>query len=172
MSGLSAWTRWAKRDERGFTYIALLIFIAVLATGLAAASEVWYLAVKREKEQELLFAGDQIRNAIAMYANHTPLHSQRYPARLEDLLQDPRYPMTRRYLRQIYLDPITNSTDWGLVKGASGEILGVYSKSEDQPVKQGNFEMVDRVFEGKAKYSEWVFMVSSRYGVLPVPAKP
>lgn len=149
-----------RTNERGFTYIALLILIAILGVALAADGEVWSEAAKREKEQELLFIGQQFRDAITSYYNHTPAQAPRYPAMLEDLLKDPRYPATRRYLRKIYYDPFTNSTEWGLVKGAKGEIMGVYSTSEDEPLKQGNFSYADRDFEGKTKYSEWVFMVA------------
>lgn len=59
-------------DEHGFTYIALLIFIAIMGVGLAATGEVWYMTMKREKEQELLFAGDQFRNALTRYYYRTP----------------------------------------------------------------------------------------------------
>lgn len=158
----------ARASERGFTYIALLIIIAILGTALAADGEVWYAAAKREREQELLFIGHQFRDAIVRYYNHTPVQSARYPMTLEDLLKDPRYPATMRYLRKIYHDPITNSTEWGLVKGAQGEIMGVYSTSEEEPLKQSNFSYADRSFEGKTKYSEWVFMIAIGRNGVPI----
>jgi len=142
----------------GFTYIALLIFIAIMGVVLASAGEVWHMAVQREKERELLFVGDQFRRAINQYSGHSPAGSGRFPMSLEDLLKDPRTPTTQRYLRKIYNDPITGSPEWGLVKGTSGEILGIYSLSEDEPIKKFNFRLVDTSFEDKKKYSEWVFM--------------
>ncbi len=132
--------------------------IFVLGIALAAAGEVWHLAVKREKEQELLFVGNQFRQAIKGYYEHTPPQAQRYPARLEDLLKDPRYPLVQRYLRKIYADPVQGGAEWGLVKGAGGEIMGVHSLSKDEPVKKGNFSSADRSFENKMTYSDWVFM--------------
>ena len=116
------------------------------------------MAIKREKEQELLFVGSQFRQAIKLYYEHTPPQTQRYPFRLEDLLEDPRYPSTQRYLRKIYADPINGNTKWGLVKGPSGEILGVHSLSRREPVKKGGFSNVDKNFENKTKYADWVFM--------------
>lgn len=154
-------------DEHGFTYIALLIFIAIMGVGLAATGEVWYMTMKREKEQELLFAGDQFRNALTRYYYRTPGQGGRYPMSLEDLLKDPRYPATKRYLRKIYLDPITNSTNWAFIKGPNGEILGVHSASEDEPVKKSNFSFDDQAFEGKTKYSDWVFMIQARNILMP-----
>ncbi len=161
-----------RRGEHGFTYIALLIFIAIMGVALAATGDVWYMTMKREKEAELLFAGNQFRDALTMYYYHTVGQVGRYPMSLEDLLKDPRYPGTKRYLRKIYLDPITNSTNWEFVKGPRGEILGVHSASEDEPVKKSNFSFADQAFEGKTKYSDWVFMVSARYVPAPTVTNP
>jgi type II secretory pathway pseudopilin PulG len=160
-----------RRDERGFTYIALLVFVAIMGVGLAATGEVWHMTVKREKEVELLFAGNQIRNAIDMY-NQQPGQVGRYPMSLEDLVKDPRFPNTKRYLRKIYLDPVTNSANWALVKGANGEIVGVHSTSDDEPAKKANFNFADIAFEGKTKYSEWVFTASIRHVSAPTLKKP
>jgi type II secretory pathway pseudopilin PulG len=142
----------------GFTYIALLFLIVIMGVVLASAGEVWHTAVQREKEQELLFVGDQFRSAIDRYARHTPPGSGRFPMNLEDLLKDPRSPDTRRYLRKVYNDPITGSSNWGLLKGPGGEIFGVYSLSEGEPVKKRNFSFADTSFEDKMKYADWVFM--------------
>ncbi len=145
----------SRGHARGFAYIALLILIACMGVALAAVGDVWHTEVKRQKEEELLFIGDQMRNALAAYATG----GQGYPTTLDDLVQDPRTPSTRRYLRKIYPDPVTGDTKWGLLKGASGEILGVHSLSDEEPIKQSNFNLADRMFEGKKKYSEWVFMI-------------
>ena len=66
--------------------------------------------------------------------------------RLEELLQDPRYPDIRRYLRKIYLDPMTGSAEWGLVTGPGGEIYGVHSLSGDEPLKKANFGLAEKAF--------------------------
>lgn len=149
---------WHPRRESGFTYIVLLAIVAAMGFALATAGEVWHMALKREKEQELLFIGNQFRRAFNLYNLHTPGNAKRYPLSLEELLKDPRYPGVQRYLRKIYTDPITGSTQWGLIKGPSGEIFGVHSLSEDEPVKKSGFSLVDARFEGRTKYSDWVFM--------------
>ncbi len=142
----------------GFAYIALLILIAIIGVALASAGQVWYMEMKREKEAELLFIGDQMRVALARYYSM----GGGMATTLKDLVKDPRTPATRRYLRRVYSDPMTGSEDWGLVKGPSGEILGVYSRSDEEPSKKSNFSLADQQFEGKAKYSEWVFMIPAR----------
>ena len=53
--------------ERGFTYLVLLAVVAAMGIVLATAGEVWHMALKREKEQELLFVGDQFRRAFNLY---------------------------------------------------------------------------------------------------------
>jgi hypothetical protein len=125
---------------------------------LVATGEVWHIAQKREKERELLFVGNQFRLALSGYYERTPGRERRYPAKLEDLLKDPRYPSTQRYLRRIYRDPVGGGEQWGLIKGPDGEIYGVHSLSEEEPLKKGNFSLADRDFEGKTRYADWVFM--------------
>jgi len=155
-------------SSAGFTYIALLLFIAIMGVVLASAGEVWHTEMQRQKEQELLFVGDQFRRAINQYSRSAQLASGRFPMSLEDLLKDPRYPDTRRYLRKIYNDPISGSPNWGLLKGPNGEIFGIYSLSEDEPVKKHNFSFADAGFEDKKKYADWVFMSTAmRYGSMP-----
>jgi type II secretory pathway pseudopilin PulG len=142
----------------GFTYIALLIGVAIIGVGLAATGVHWATAQKREKERQLLFIGGEFRRAIAQYAEKSTNQVTRYPMSLDDLLKDTRYPITQRYLRQIYVDPMTGSRDWGLLKGPAGEIYGVFSQSEEAPLKVAGFDPADAQFEGRGKYSEWIFM--------------
>lgn len=154
--------------ETGFTYLGLMVLIAVMGIVLASTGEIWHMALKREKEHELLFVGDQFRRAINQYYQHSPLKPRRFPMSLDDLLKDPRYPGTQRYLRKIYIDPITGDSKWGLVTGPAGEIFGVYSLSEDEPIKKRNFSSADSSFEGKTKYAEWVFMAAPGHMAVPV----
>ena len=145
--------------QRGFTYVALLIAIALHGAVLAAAGSVWNTAQKRSRERELLFVGDQFRAAIRAYAQGGPGVRGQLPRTLDDLLLDPRLPGTRRHLRKIFVDPITWKTEWGLVKTPDGNaILGVYSLSEEAPLKTKNFEPADRAFEGATRYSDWKFV--------------
>lgn len=150
------------RRETGFTYFALIVLVMVMGMALAASGEVWHTAQKRENERELLFVGNQYRQALTQYYLHSPGKATRHPTSLDDLLLDPRYPDPRRYLRKLYPDPITRSPNWGLVTGPQGEIVGVHSLSDDEPVKQSGFKPADKGFEGKTKYSEWLFMESAK----------
>jgi type II secretory pathway pseudopilin PulG len=141
----------------GFTYIGLLAAVAIMGIFMMVVGEVWQSLQKREKESELLFVGNEYRRAITDYYTQTPGNAPRYVMKLEDLLKDARYPVTRRYLRKIYKDPLTGKAEWGLLKNAAGQIYGVYSLSSAEPFKKEHFKKDDHDFEGRGSYAEWVF---------------
>jgi type II secretory pathway pseudopilin PulG len=140
----------------GFTYIGLLFWVAVAGAGLAVVGEVWHAAAKREREQDLLFVGEQFRRAIGAYYESSP-GTKHYPRRLEDLLADARTPVVRRHLRRIYPDPMTGKADWRLIMQGD-QILGVFSRSQDQPIKRANFALADAFFSDGLTYSDWRFV--------------
>lgn len=140
----------------GFTYVWVLLAVALMAAGLAAVGEVASTAAKREKEAELLFVGDQFARAIAEYRASSPGAPQ-YPQKLEELLADNRHPNLRRYLRRVYSDPMTGR-DWGLVRGPGGGIMGVHSQSMERPLKTANFPQGYESFTGADMYSAWRFV--------------
>ncbi len=156
--GRSGGFRIIRSDEEGFTYLGVLIALAMLGTNLALAGVIWHFAQQRVKEGELLFIGNQFRTAIGRYYLNQLGPQKEYPKKLEDLLRDPRHPGTVHYLRKLYTDPMTGSKDWGLLKTPDGSILGVYSKSDRAPIKQANFGPSGRNLEHKSKYSEWKFV--------------
>lgn len=151
--------------QRGFTYLLVLFIIASVAAGLAAVGELWATSRQREREAELLFAGNAIRQAIGAYFLATPGPLKQYPTTLEQLLKDPRFPDTRRYLRQLYPDPMTGSREWALIKAPQGGIMGVASASEAAPRKRAGFRAPNQVFEDQAlllkdklRYRDWEFI--------------
>jgi type II secretory pathway pseudopilin PulG len=113
------------RLRRGFTYLGLLLAIAVLGIGLMAASEVWVTTARRQRQVQLEWIGQQFQRGIGSYYEATPGLIKRFPERLDDLLEDRRYPTVRRHLRQIYANPFTGSVDWELIRGPGGTIVGV-----------------------------------------------
>jgi type II secretory pathway pseudopilin PulG len=145
----------------GFTYLTLLLMIVVMGIVLGAAAEVWHTAVQREKERELLFVGNQFRTAIGLYY----LSHAKFPHNLEDLLKDPQYASTKRYLRKIYRDPMTGASVWGVIRRADGGIVGVHSLSENQPIKIAGFGVAGNSFDGAVKYSDWVFAYRGRQNI-------
>jgi type II secretory pathway pseudopilin PulG len=143
--------------QQGFTYVVLIIAVAIIGVGLAAKGVEWDRSAQRAREAELLFVGNEFRRAIALYYYRSPGPVQEYPQSLEDLLEDRRYPGTQRYLRRIYRDPVTGKPEWGLVT-IGGRIIGVHSLSTGQPIKSGNFSEANREFAERNSYSEWQFI--------------
>ncbi len=150
--------RQSIRSQEGFTYIGVLLAIALIGTQLALAGVAWSFAQTRQKERELLFVGGQFRTAISQYYLNPKGPQKEYPRRLEDLLKDPRYPGTIRHLRKIYADPITGKKRWGLVRLPNGGIIGVYSLSDEAPIKTGNFRPAELSFTNKQRYADWKFV--------------
>lgn len=152
-----------RQQPKGFTYLGMLIIVAVMGMGLAAFGQIYSHAAQREKEAELLFVGEQFREAIASYHRKSP-GTQAYPKTLEDLVEDKRFPMPQRHLRRIYADPMTGGREWGLVEAPGGAgIMGVHSLSEDKPIKSAHFSTRQQEFETAESYKAWRFVYS------PVP---
>ena len=166
----------ARRTARGYTYVAALLAVALIGVVLAGAGIVWRHAAQRDKEQELLFIGNQFRRAIMSYYERTPGSVKRYPMKLEDLLQDPRYPGTERHLRKIHADPMTGKPAWGLIAAPDGGIMGVHSLSDARTIKTASFLARDRSFEGTSRYSEWRFfyqpLITPNFQAAPPPSPP
>lgn len=150
--------RRAARVQRGFTYIGLLFAVAIIGITLATVGVVWSTQGKREREAQLLFVGDQYRQAIGRYR----AIGGAFPQSLESLVQDDRFPSARRYLRRLYPDPMTGKADWDLIRAQDGGIMGIASASKDKPIKVANFLQVDSAFEKAECYCDWKFIYVSR----------
>jgi len=133
---------------------------------LGMIGETWSMIMRRDREEELLFRGKQITDAIARFNNPDNKNPQGTVSvtALGDLRflyeADPRFLERRRYLRKNYLDPITGK-EWQLIKDPAKGIVGVVSSSEQEPLKKANFPTEPeyfKSFEGKTKYKDWQFV--------------
>lgn len=151
-------------NQNGFTFLAALMIVVIMGIMLGLTGQPWKTIMKREREQELLFRGLQIRSAIAAWnaksTKVTPLND------LKDLLLDPSSLQKRKYLRQLYKDPMTGK-EWTLIKDKTGVkgIIGVASTSNDVPLKTSfsEYSGLD-TFTDKKKYSEWRFVFGTDPG--------
>lgn len=153
--------------QAGFTYLALLFFVATMGAVLAITGMIWSTAQQRAKERQLLFVGNEYRKAITSYYERTPGTVKRYPRTLDDLLTDSRHLSTVRHLRRVYPDPLQPSAQWGVVRAPDGGIMGVYSQAEGAPIKRSKFNTRDLAFDGATRYTDWRFVHE-----LPLPVKP
>ena len=150
--------RTGRRRQRGLTYLAVLFFIAVSAAMLASTGVIWSHERQRDKEAELLWIGKQFREAVRLYYERTPGSVKRYPAKLEDLLEDRRYLTRHRYLRRIYRDPFTGKAAWGLVPAPTGGFMGVYSLSGNTIIAANAVRHSPESVQLPARLSDWKFM--------------
>jgi type II secretory pathway pseudopilin PulG len=164
-------------DDDGFTMVVLLVVIAIMAVGMSAMLPTWRQQAIREKEEELIFRGNQYARALVLY---TRKNNNLLPANIDLLYEG-------RYLRKKWKDPITNA-DFGLLaagqpanaqgapqgpgapaggrggapapqppaRGGTGQIFGsiqgVYSTSSDTSI---------RVYQNQQRYIDWQFTVQT-----------
>lgn len=94
------------QTDEGFTLAMVIVGIAVMAIFLGVAVQTVSFQMKREREAELIFRGEQYVEAIRLFKTKYG----RYPMRLKELWEaDP------KVIRRKWKDPITRSENWGIV---------------------------------------------------------
>ena len=102
--------------KRGFTLIELLVVMTIIALLLTIAVPRYFGSVDRTKESVLHEDLATMRDSLDKFYADTG----KYPDSLEELV-------TRRYLRSIPVDPITDSsTTWVVIPPANPKKGGVY----------------------------------------------
>jgi general secretion pathway protein G len=120
--------RWISR-RRGFSFIELLVVTTVILVLAAGVMPLARVTAQRQKEIELRRALREIRTAIDKYkdavdqgqigGSDNQLGSEGYPADLETLVEGVTVVgdasgRQLKFLRRIPVDPMTQSTEWGL----------------------------------------------------------
>lgn len=119
-----------KRRATGFTFIELLVVLALLALLASIAMPMLTSSVTRAREATLKEDLQVIRKAIDDYYGDRG----EYPQSLSVLVE-------RRYLRRLPVDPFTNRNDsWRLIMAESdrGGIIDVHTGSEE-PADDGGY---------------------------------
>ena len=121
-------------QQKGVTYLWVLLILFIIGLGIGKSLDVYSLRVQRQKEKELISIGLAYKTAIQDYYQSAPSgQPAQYPSDLKQLLKDPRHIVIRRYLRKLYLDPITNKPFEPIVTPQGG-IWGVKSTSLKPPI--------------------------------------
>jgi len=134
-------------SQSGLTLVELIITVAIVAILASAAIPIARFQVKRQKEIQLRRDLWEMRDAIDRYYDaaakggiQTKVDSMNYPPDLQTLvdgvdIQDKKV----KFLRRIPVDPMTNSTDWGLRSNqdepdstsfGGQNVFDVYTKSD------------------------------------------
>ena len=159
------------RNERpagspGYTFPLMLIIVAAMAFGAARLDLAQSYRLKRDKEAELLYRGLAYKRAVkAFYSKNG-----RYPMQLKELADD-RDSSRPRFMRQLYKDPVTGS-DFKLILGSEGAIIGVASASKDAPFKKVDFDKELESFGNAKTYADWKFETKLGSGTAPPRIAP
>ncbi len=133
----------------------VMMAITVMGLSMTMAAKQWKTMVQRELEADLLAKGIEIQTALALYSAQAKagrvMPGEVYPQTLAELTRPP-----KPFLRKVYLDPVGRG-EWQLLRAPTGGIMGVRSTSRDRPIKQGDFPLAVRHFQGKPTHFDWVF---------------
>jgi general secretion pathway protein G len=132
--------RFSERARRGFTFVELMIVMAIIAVLLSVAVPIYSRSIVRAKESVLKNNLFTLRTVIDEYT----YDKQKAPQSLQDLVAS-------GYLRQIPVDPITTSADsWKIIQEDAANTV-----DQSQPgifdVRSGS----DKTSLEGTPYSEW-----------------
>lgn len=110
-------------SERGYAYLLVMLILALLIVSTMAAVPNVLIEGRREKEEELIWRGNQYVRAIRLYVSHRTNASHRLPTSLNDLTKGK---MGVHFLRQAYKDPMNKQDgSWRLIYvGPAGQLIG------------------------------------------------
>ncbi|HWW69409.1 MAG TPA: prepilin-type N-terminal cleavage/methylation domain-containing protein [Duganella sp.] len=139
------------KNARGFTFIELMITLAILATLAMVAAPMAQVAVQREQERQLRTALIEIREAIDAYKRAADngriklaIGDSGYPKKLEDLVNgvpDLRSPRKQNmyFLRRLPRDPFAppegNGNGFASGGAGGGWALRSYASPPDNPTE-------------------------------------
>jgi len=163
-----------RRSEAGYSLVALMAAVAIMMILMTAAVPSWRYVMKNDAEEELLFRGGEIADAVARYQRR---NGNALPASLEVLVKG-------KFLRRAYKDPMTKQGRWKFIRpgeamgpagpgvrgpggvttttttttrpsafGSPDQVLGGF-----QGVASTSTEKSLRVFNGRTRYNEWLFL--------------
>ena len=106
-------------SAKGFTLIELLVVFTILALLLTLATPRYLKTVEGGKSKVQAQNMATLRDAIDKFR----ADQGRYPAQLEEMV-------TRQYLRDIPVDPVSGTRDWVTLPSPVAEETGVYDVRE------------------------------------------
>jgi len=95
-----------KTQESGFTLVAFVITLSVMSIMMGVAVQAVSFQMRREREAELIFRGEQYIEAIRLYK----VKYGRSPMRMKELWE-----AKPKVLRRKWKDPMTDSMQWALI---------------------------------------------------------
>ena len=110
-----------RRRESGYALLVVILLAALVLIALSAVVPQVLTQGQREKEEELVFRGEQYRRAIGVFYKKFG----RYPNSVEELLRT----NERSFLRREFRDPMTPEGKWRFIRvGPNGEFIGAHGR--------------------------------------------
>ncbi len=100
--------------RNGFTLIELMVVMAIIATLLSIVTPRYFAHLDRAREAALRETLSVVRDSIDKFHADTG----RYPAELGELV-------TKRYLRKLPIDPVSETADTWIMVPPPNEVTGV-----------------------------------------------
>jgi type II secretory pathway pseudopilin PulG len=125
--------------QSGYALIVILLLLAMVLISLSVAIPPVLTQAKREKEEELIFRGQQYQRAIGRFFKKFG----RYPTKTEELLRT----NDRSFLRRPFRDPMMPDGQWRIIRmGPAGQLIGSKTvkqtpakPAEEQKSRRGMF---------------------------------
>ncbi|HEX8138749.1 MAG TPA: hypothetical protein VF544_14375 [Pyrinomonadaceae bacterium] len=111
-----------RHGEEGYMLVALLALMTVMALMIIAVAPNVRQQAQREREIEAIFRGEEVAQAIRLYARST---GGQLPTSMEQLLEGiPRGTQRIQILRPAAArDPLTNGGEWRLIRPRTSTLL-------------------------------------------------
>ncbi|HLG95287.1 MAG TPA: type II secretion system protein [Bryobacteraceae bacterium] len=139
-TSVNAARRSAGATVRGFTFVELMIVMAIIAVLLSVAIPIYTRSIIRAKESVLKNNLFTMRTVIDEYT----YDKQKAPQTLQDLVSD-------GYLREVPMDPITGSTDtWKVIQEDATNTV-----NQSQPGIYDVHSGSDKISLEGTPYSDW-----------------
>jgi type II secretory pathway pseudopilin PulG len=87
-----------RQSDSGYAMAALLVGMTIMAVLMGAALPVWSQHMKREREEELIWRGNQYARAVGLFQRK---YANTFPPTIDILVE-------QRFLRKKYKDPMTD----------------------------------------------------------------
>jgi type II secretory pathway pseudopilin PulG len=122
MDSMALRTRAGKSTESGFTLAGVLVIMTIMMIVVAyTVPRMWSTVMKREREQETIYAMQQYAKAIVEFRDK----NKSFPTSLQQL-KDARQPRMIRGVKGEFTDPLTGEVDWLVIPQAAGASLPVH----------------------------------------------
>jgi len=135
--------------------VALLAGITIMLIMLGAGAPAWRYVVQDMNEEELLFRGAQIADAISAYQK---ANGNTCPSSLEMLVKG-------KFLRKAYADPVAKDGRWRLIHQGEAVIAGATRTQQAPSPSTGIVGVASRstgtslrIFNNRTRYDEWLFV--------------